>query len=562
MLDTPQTLPELLILAARACPERGVRIFDRRGKESEFRAYPRMLAAARDAAARWAALGVRAGDRVLVCLPTCWELLDAWWGAVLLGARPVCIAPGGAMGAQEAHLRKLAAIFERLGASRLLCDESLARDAREAGLDELRRPIVTAPQFAATTPADAFREAEPELDELAFMQLTSGSTGIPRAVMISHRAAVHNPRAIADAVCAPRGRLLHDVADAVVSWLPLNHDMGLVGCMLFSVAHRLNLVLMRPDTTFLMRPQTWLQQVAAHGRSLSPAPNFAYQLCAQRVAPEALAGVDLGAWQAAMTGAEMIHPRTCAEFAERFARFGFRPEAFRPCYGLAEGTLAVTFDRAGQGVRTRPLPSGAGAGLGLDEVVSTGRAVLDTEVRVVAPDGSELPEGRVGQVRVKGPGVFSGYFNDAQATADGLRNGWLLTGDLGFLHGGELYLTGRTKDLLIVHGHNLMPHELEWLAEACAGGGGSERCGAFAVAKDQEGEQAVLVLEVAEREAAALEALEREIRKRIGRELGLPLADVVFVRRGKVPKTSSGKVQRGELRRRYLDGELERLAAP
>ncbi|MBE7467178.1 MAG: AMP-binding protein [Planctomycetes bacterium] len=561
MLDTPQTLPEVLAHAARTAPTRGIRVFDRRGRESEFRAYPQVLASAREAAGRWAALGVRPGDRVVVCLPTTWNLLEAWWGAVLLGARPVCVAPGGAMGSQEAHLRKLEGIVERLGAARMLCDESLVQEVEAAGMSRARRLALGPEAFAKTTPASGVRIADPEPEELAFLQLTSGSTGIPRAVMIPHRAGVHNPRAIAESVRAPSGHLLHDLVDGIVSWLPLNHDMGLVGCLLFAIVHGIDLALMRPDTTFLMRPQLWLQQLGLNGRTLAPAPNFAYQLCVQRVDPEHLKGVNLGNWYGAMTGAEMVRPETCAAFSEKFAAAGFRPETFRPCYGLAEATLAVTFDVLCRGVRTRPMPKGADSGLGLNEVVCNGRPVTDTEVVIAAPDGSALPAGSIGQVRVKGPGVFAGYYNDTEGTREGLQNGWLVTGDLGFLHDGELYLTGRTKDLLIVHGHNVMPHELEWIAEACGGGdgGGAERCGAFSVAKDAEGEQAVLVMEVSEREGEALADLEREIRQRIGRQIGLPLSDVVFVKRGKVPRTTSGKVQRRELRRRYIDGELERL---
>ena len=161
---------------------------------------------------------------------------------------------------------------------------------------------------------------------------------------------------------------------------------------------------------------------------------------------------------------------------------------------------------------------------------------------------------------MKGASVFSGYYNDKEATSEALTSdGYLRTGDLGFLHDGELYITGRIKDLLIIHGHNLMPHELEWIAEAASGGGGAERCGAFSVPKGSEGEQAVLVVEVADKNAEQLAGLGREIRSLIGRTLGLPLADLAFVKRGHIPKTTSGKVQRRELKRRYLEGKIERL---
>ena len=176
-----------------------------------------------------------------------------------------------------------------------------------------------------------------------------------------------------------------------------------------------------------------------------------------------------------------------------------------------------------------------------------------------APDGSPRRDGEIGEVRVQGPSIFAGYYNDPEASAQCLQDGWLHTGDLGFLHDGELYLTGRVKDLIIVRGHNLMPHEIEWLAEEVTGGGGALRSGAFAVSHGASGEEAVLVVEAETRDRDRLEPLAEEIRSRVGRTLSLPLADLVFVRRGKIPKTTSGKVQRRQLRELYLRGEIERL---
>ena len=256
-----------------------------------------------------------------------------------------------------------------------------------------------------------------------------------------------------------------------------------------------------------------------------------------------------------MTGAEMVRPDTVAAFCDRFAASGFRPEALRPCYGLAEGTLAVTFDRRG-GIRTLEAPAELRAGWGLTEVVSVGEAIRDTEVGIFGPDGSRLGEGRIGEIRSRGPSNFSGYWNDPEATAKGLQDGWLCTEDLGFLQDGELYITGRIKDLMIVHGQNLMPQEFEAVAEAVTEGGGSRRAAAFTVARDGQGEEIVLAVEVAEPGAEALEALEREIRLRVGETFGTPVSDIVFVRRGRLPRTTSGKVQRNQVRKDYLEGQL------
>jgi fatty-acyl-CoA synthase len=230
-----------------------------------------------------------------------------------------------------------------------------------------------------------------------------------------------------------------------------------------------------------------------------------------------------------------------------------------PCYGLAEATLAVTFDIRGQGVRTLPAPRGTDRGLALTDVVSNGVPIDSTEVVIRSPDGADIGERRIGEVTIKGPGIFQGYHLDEEATSQSLRDGWFATGDLGFLADGELYLTGRTKDVLIVHGHNLMPDELERLADSVTGGGGLMRSAAFSVAQGVEGEQAVLVVEIATNLIGRLAEIEQDIRSSIGRNLGLPIADVVFVKRGRIPRTSSGKMQRSAVRERYISNDLERL---
>ena len=286
---------------------------------------------------------------------------------------------------------------------------------------------------------------------------------------ISHRAALHNAVGSDLAIGAPHGEPVHKWAQSMVSWLPLHHDMGLVGCLFLSIYAGFDLWLFQPST-FLARPRLWLEHLGRHGNVFTPAPNFGYQLCIERLKESQREGLDLSYWRDAMTGAEMIRPETVDGFCEAFGPHGFRPETFRPCYGLAEGTLAVTFDMAGEGVRTRPIAVGAASGLGLDEVVCVGRPIHDTDVRIVGPNDRSRAEGDVGEVIVRGPSVFSGYYNDPEGTAESLRDGWLYTGDLGFLHQGELYLTGRVKDLLIVRGHNVMPHEIEWVAESVTGG--------------------------------------------------------------------------------------------
>jgi acyl-CoA synthetase (AMP-forming)/AMP-acid ligase II len=467
------------------------------------------------------------------------------------------VSPPAAISGAEAHAHKVEMIALQLGAKLLVTDSGLKDQAAKYGAKETVRIAISGEEFFATPPV-ANEDPPSEPEAIAFLQLTSGSTGTPRGVMLTHRSALHNVMAIRKSLIEPWTAAQNAQPQTVVCWLPLYHDMGLVGCLLSAAFYGSEMVLMRPDS-FLARPRLWLEALSQPGMTLSPAPNFAYQLCVDRLEETDLAGLDLSHWGGALSASEMIRPETVAAFNAKFGPHGFNPEALRPCYGLAEATLCVTADIQGRGLRTRKVPGGMAEGFELSEVACTGLPLPDMEVRIAGPDGQALPEGTIGEIRAKGPSIFQGYFQSPEETALALKDGWLCTGDLGFLHDGELYVTGRVKDLLIIHGHNLMPHELEWIAEEVIGGGGNERSGAFSVAKDGAGEQAVVVSELGARDVSGLDELAHEIKTRIGRTLGLPLADLVFVRRGQIPKTTSGKIQRAELRRRYLEGKLERV---
>ena len=558
LANQPTNLRDALRRAAIDFPDRGIAIFDGRGRNVDRRSYSELYRTAVEAAARFAAMGVEPDEPVLVALPTSWEWLESWFGLMMRGAWPVATSGTGAMAAAETQFDKVDKVMAKIGARHLVASEAFAEQAAGQNYGFAEGGIITPENLAGQMPSAGTPMGSSDGGDVAFLQLTSGSTGLPRAVMISHRGAIHNPLASTESIGAPCGEPAHHWAECMVSWLPLYHDMGLIGCLMLPMLTGLESWLLRPPT-FLARPQLWLQHLASHGPSFTPSPNFGYQLCVERVQPADLEGIDMGSWRRALTGAEMIRRETTDAFIEAFSPYGFRPEAFQPCYGLAEATLAVTFDVRGAGVRTLPAPAGTDGGFNMTEVVSNGGPIRDTHIEVRAPDGTVLPAGSIGEICINGPGVFLGYYNDPEATASSLRDGWFATGDLGFLHSGELYITGRTKDLLIVHGHNIMPDEIERLADAVTGGGGLMRSAAFSVARGSSGEEAVLVVEIAQTDPDRLDAIAREIKIKIGRNMGLPVADLVFVRRGRIPRTTSGKMQRGEVRQRYLEGTLERM---
>ena len=554
--NLPSNLRELVRRAAIDHANRGITIFDGRGRNADRRSYAEVYELAVTAAARFDAIGIGPGEPVMVALPTSWEWVEAWMGLLFCGALPVASAGATGLAAAETQLGKVNQVMGAIGARHVITSEGFRDQASASGFERACAGVITPEELHAATPSQGFEAPAVGADEVAFLQLTSGSTGRPRAVMITHGGAVHNPAASTEGLSGQMHAPVQDWADCMVSWLPLYHDMGLIGCLLLPLLVGYDLRLFRPQT-FLARPMLWLRELGSNGHTFAPAPNFGYQLCVERIKPQQLEGIDLSNFKVATTGAEMVRRETADAFVECFSPYGFTREAFLPCYGLAEATLAVTFDGQGKGVRTLPAPAATDAGFAMTEVVSVGRPIRDTRLKIVAPDGRELGSDAVGEVCIEGPGVFAGYYLDKEATAESLVDGRYHTGDLGFLHDEELYLTGRIKDVLIVRGHNLMPDEIERLADGVTGGGGLRRSAAFSVARGAAGEEPVLVVEAGPDEVARSDEIAREIKIQVGRALGLPLADVVFVRRGRIPRTTSGKMQRSEVRRKYVEGTLE-----
>lgn len=519
---TPRTLAELVEFLST---EGGtLAVFDRRGKSKIDHSYPEVARRARAWGAWLERQNVRQDDLVFLCLPTSHDLVEGFLGASLIGALPCCLAMPRAIGGLELFRQRVEQLA-RFGRGHLVTTPEVGA---EVGV-----PFLTVP-----TELDLERLVPvPRQDPgaLAYVQLTSGSTNAPKAVSITHTNLSTNTRAI-----ITRGGGFPD--ETYVSWLPLYHDMGLVGIMFTAMFHGCSLALMAPET-FVGSPLRWLEAISNVRRDhkiVTSAPNFGYQWAVDRIPQDKVAGLDLSRWRVACCGAEMVRPATLDEFVARFGPVGFDRGALIPCYGLAEGTLAVTMSPNARG----PVV--------VDGNVSCGAAVdgIDVTIRPVGSD-EVLPEGREGEVVIKGASLFPGYFRDAEATAAVMRDGLFRTGDLGFLRGGELHLTGRVKDLIIIDGANVAPHELEWIAQTHVDMDGG-RAAAFSVEHHRR-EVPVLVVECKEVPAAeTIDALRVAVARAVA-----PLHDLVFVRRGTLLKTSSGKVQRSAVRARYLAHSLE-----
>lgn len=497
--------------------------------------------------------GVEFGDRVLTLLPTGTPFLLSVFGAWYAGAATVplaCPAAGGAP--SEAATRKLAAVI-RAARPNLIVASRTAQPAL-AEVSELTAgvPILTEDDLLRGYKGEPSPPHEPSPDDIAHIQFTSGSTSLPKGSVIRHRNLAANLRGVGEAVeVGP--------ADKMVSWLPIHHDMGFIGGLLFPLFHGLDLKLI-PTETFIRNPAAWLRSISDSRATLSPAPTFAYDILTSRVADHRFAGVDLSSWRIAWVGAEPIFLDTLERFQRRFEAYGFSPAALKPCYGLAESTLAVSImadkeppkalwvnQRAlrERGVAEMATPSSVGAA----PIVCVGSPLTGTEVRIVGPDGRTNTDRQQGRIQVRGTSVMSGYVGDAESPFDG---DWLETGDLGFCSGRELYITGRTKDLIIRGGVNIHPQELERAAQS-VGGVRLGQAAAFSVVWHEEGrEEVVLVVETKEGAAEKRSVIVDEVMRETVSRVGVRIDRVELVPPGFIPKTTSGKIQRAVCRDKLL----------
>jgi len=537
-------------LAAAAAHPSGVTFVGLREEETRL-AWSEVHRRALRVAGSLAGRGVAPGDRVALVLRTEPAFLDAFFGVLLAGAVPVPLYPPVRLGRLDEYLTATARMLRVSGARLVVASPSVRRllgRAVEAAGDGLDLGVAGAPDLAGGP--ELLRERRP--DDLALVQFSSGSTTDPKPVALTHANLVAQVDALTVLV-APTG------ADVLVSWLPLYHDMGLIGCLLGAMSHPGPLVLLPPEH-FLARPALWLRAIAHHRGTISAAPHFAYGYAAERVRDADLAGLSLGTWRIALDGAEPVTAPVLRRFGDRFAPFGLDRGALVPVYGLSEAALAVTWAPRGRPIvaeRLDPVRLAAGEVAGGErEVVSVGVPIPGVEVEVRDDAGRALPERRLGRIHVRGPSVMRGYLGDAKATARVLREGWLDTGDLGFVAGGELFVHGRAKDVVIVRGANHAPDAIEAALEGVAGL--RPGCAAALGFLPPGGDAEELLLLVERRRGAAEgdPALEEAARRAVLERTGLRAHTVRVLAPGTLPRTSSGKMRRAEALRRFLADDL------
>jgi len=547
------TLNEVLNWHVDAHPDRvHIRLYDDEN-DGEGITYGELLTGAQRIATGLRERDFRPGDAVALMLPTGRDYFMSFFGVLLAGGTAVPIYPPASPSQIEEHLKRHTAILANSLARTLI---SVPEAKQFTGLmllkTETLRHVVTVEELGRSR--GDYPEVATGPGDIAFLQYTSGSTGAPKGVVLSHANLLANIRAMGEVM-----KVTPD--DVFVSWLPLYHDMGLIGAWLGSLTFAVPLVIMSP-LAFLSRPERWLWAIHRHRGTLSAAPNFAYELCLRRIPDQAIEGLDLGSWRAAFNGAEGVSPVTIERFTKRFQAYGFDPRAVMPVYGLAENSVGVTFPPLGRGAVTDRIKREAFMRSGQAEVadetapnplafVSCGRPLPDHEIRVVDDTGAELPERRRGRLQFRGPSATSGYFRNAEATRRLFSGDWLETGDFAYMADGEVHITGRMKDVIIRAGRNIYPEELE---EAVGGLEGVQKgnVAVFGSPDPDTGTERLIVLaETRKSDPETRRALKAEIVKLATELTGMPPDDVVLAPPRSVPKTTSGKIRRAASRELY-----------
>jgi fatty-acyl-CoA synthase len=574
-IPSVETFQEVLRHRGRADASRAHLIFYEDDREGASLTFGELLQGAERVAADLTKRGIGRGDSVALMLPTSRDFFLVFAGVLLAGATPAPIYPPFRADRIAEYAERQSAILSNAGARLLVTFREAASVAK------LLKPLVSSLEGVATAealvhsaaPAPLGPRVHSRAEDLALLQYTSGSTGNPKGVMLTHANLLANVRAIGEALAVRSD-------DVGVSWLPLYHDMGLIGAWLMPLYFGVPVVVLSP-LAFLSRPARWLQAFHRYRGTIGAAPNFAYELAAAKISDDEIHGLDLSAWRAALNGAEPVLPATLDRFATRFASCGFRREALLPVYGLAEASLAVTIPPVGRGPLVDRLnratfaqegravtapPETSDEDPNVISFVSVGPPVPRHEVRIANKRGEDAGERVEGQLWFRGPSTTQGYYRNEAATVallpEGAAAGWVNSGDRAYRAGGEIYITGRVKDIIIHAGHNLYPHEIEDAVARVPG----VRKGcvvAFGAADPVAGtERLVIVAESRERKSDARARLSQAILAQVTETLGMPPDVVEVVAPNVIPKTSSGKLRRDATKQSFLSGKLDSDAPP
>lgn len=537
----------------------GVRFVDGR-ERATFLGYRELWSRAGRMASWLQNRGVRPGDRVALIISTRREFFDAFYGAMMCGAVPVPMYPPIRLGRLMEYHRRTARMLNACSAQVLISEKRVFRLLRPT-LHRYQPPLgayaAESMRYLSLDPADS-RELEP--DALSFIQYSSGTTEHPKPIRLSHRQVLSNVDAISqhiENVYPEDAGFIHSGC----SWLPLYHDMGLVGSVFVAIARPRDLTLIPPEE-FLANPAIWLRTVSRFGATISPAPNFAYSMCVDKIREQDVQGIDLSRWLVALNGAEPVAPRVLKRFVKRFSRFGFPPHSLTPVYGLGEAGLAVTFssllessdgqrfDRAALAERGLAQPTDADG----IELVSVGPALPGFSIEIRDDKGACLPEMNLGRVCVRGPSIMQGYDGLAEETSVVRQGEWLDTGDRGFLCGNELFLFGRNKEIIIINGRNYSPNDIERMLDGRAGV--RPGCHAAIGAVTEAGEQLTVLVETPVSSPLARRRIAERIQRAIKEGCGLS-CHAELLDPGTLPRTSSGKIRRVEARMRFETGTLQ-----
>ena len=551
------TLGEALDYAAQGV--RGLNFHDPRG--TLVRPYPfsEMRQDALAMARRLIAAGVKPEDRIALIAETGVEFASLFFGVVYAGAWPVPLPLPTSFGGAQSYIDQLSVQLNSCDPTMLIYPPEIGAMCAEAAKVQNVEGIDWA--SFAERPAPEAPLPQAKGDDIAYLQYSSGSTRFPHGVAITHHALLNNLAAHSHGMNVTDG-------DRCVSWLPWYHDMGLVGCFLSVIANQVSTDYLKTED-FARRPLAWLDLISRNpGNTLSYSPTFGYDICARRMSSQTKASdrFDLSRWRVAGNGADMIRPDVMQSFVDAFGDAGFKATAFLPSYGLAEATLAVSIMPPGEGIRVELVEETqlSGVPIGHDRpqryraIVNCGKPVRDMTVEIREEEGGALPDRAIGKVWCKGPSVMSGYFRDPDATAACMVDGWLDTGDMGYMSDGYVYIVGRAKDMIIVNGRNHWPQDIEWAVEQLPGFKAGD-IAAFAITTPGGEETPAVLVQCRTSDDSERARLRDEIRERVRSVTGMNCV-IELVPPRTLPRTSSGKLSRAKARNLYLAGEIKPYA--